>query len=1054
MRNLTKTIAAVSMLAPVSAYPLGIGEIKLHSALNQNLDAEIALMLAEDESISDVMVRLAPPEKFDEAGVPWSYFLSKIKFEAVVQADGSAIVKISSKEAYREPFLDFLLEVSWTNGNLYREFTVLIDPPVAYTQPVVPVIQKTKQEENLEVEEIVEETIVVEEATEGSSDVITEVTFNQAPVMDGPTKNGDTLWEIAEDTNSYEDVSIEQMMMAIYEANPKAFYKDNVNALMVGRVLDIPEKELILKMSRKQALIAFTKHDKEWKGRVAVKPKEQEPDSDSDTKLILEAPVESEIPETAIVESEKAASTDNVVEAETETETETEAAIELTTSEETLALIARMEQLEQKLASMQKVLIFKDKEIAALQVLRQEKPATVPEKAPKPEESISEIKVDSKTEQPSGKEVKQVIKTDPKVIKKPEVKPAKKPKVKPAPKPVIQPEPESDFMPDFMTMLIGGFGTVILALLGLMWWRKKNSVDEIDTESMFAAASEISFPDSAASDLSLSAIDDDASSYDVGTVGESSFLSEFTPSDFDAFDSDQNEVDPISEADVYLAYGRYQQAEDLMRQAIEDQPERDECKLKLLEIFYANEDKTAYEEYATKLVSEGKNSEQEFWGKVAEMGLELEPDSSLYTEQAVDKATFETKGAEEVTEDSIENSVDESMAANNQSEGESLGPLESDNEAEFDLSVFDEDKEEPEDEATATDNQSELESVETAEPDNEAEFDLSVFDEDKEEPEDEATATDNQSELESVETTEPDNDAEIDLSVIDEDNVESESQAEEKTEDANLDFDLSVFDIDESKQTDDSETKPNTEEIESVDFGLDSSVDDAPVEIEKKAEAGEIESLDFGLDTTPEAELDSDVGKDESPENYDFLEEESVPTSIATESTSPSEEPEAEEAESFDTFDLDTTKPNDDTGDVIELNSEVDEDESLENFDFSADESVPASVDTESTGTSDEPDAETAESFETFEFDFDLETDTPESEPEPTSAASAIDALHDFDEGVSDLTDMDELETKIDLAKAYVDMGDSDAAKSIAEEVLIKGNDEQKKIAQEIIDQL
>ena len=163
MHNLTKTIAAVSILAPASAYPLGIGDIKLHSALNQNLDAEIALILSADEDISDVKVRLASPEKFDEAGVPWSYFLSKIKFEAVVRADGSTIVKLSSKEAYREPFLDFLLEVSWANGNLYREFTVLIDPPVAYTQPVIPVIQKVEQEENSEVKEIIEEVEEVEE---------------------------------------------------------------------------------------------------------------------------------------------------------------------------------------------------------------------------------------------------------------------------------------------------------------------------------------------------------------------------------------------------------------------------------------------------------------------------------------------------------------------------------------------------------------------------------------------------------------------------------------------------------------------------------------------------------------------------------------------------------------------------------------------------------------------------------------------------------------------------------------------------------------------------
>jgi pilus assembly protein FimV len=112
VRNLTKAITAISLLAPVSAFPLGIGDIRLHSALNQNLEAEIALHVSAGENISNLRVKLAPPEKFDEAGVPWNYFLSKIKFETVKAANGATIIKVSSKEALREPFLDFLVEVS------------------------------------------------------------------------------------------------------------------------------------------------------------------------------------------------------------------------------------------------------------------------------------------------------------------------------------------------------------------------------------------------------------------------------------------------------------------------------------------------------------------------------------------------------------------------------------------------------------------------------------------------------------------------------------------------------------------------------------------------------------------------------------------------------------------------------------------------------------------------------------------------------------------------------------------------------------------------------
>ena len=95
---LTKTLAVVTLLAPTSSHSLGIGEIKLHSALNQNLDAEISLTLS-GENVSDIKVNLAPPEKYDEAGVAWTYFLSKIKFETVSLSNNAAVIKLTTKEA-------------------------------------------------------------------------------------------------------------------------------------------------------------------------------------------------------------------------------------------------------------------------------------------------------------------------------------------------------------------------------------------------------------------------------------------------------------------------------------------------------------------------------------------------------------------------------------------------------------------------------------------------------------------------------------------------------------------------------------------------------------------------------------------------------------------------------------------------------------------------------------------------------------------------------------------------------------------------------------------
>lgn len=897
MRNLTKTLAAVSLLVPASAYPLGIGEIKLHSALNQNLDAEIALLISENENAAEVKVRLAPPEKFDEAGVPWSYFLSKIKFESVTRHDGSTIIKLSSKEALREPFLDFLLEVTWDKGNLYREFTVLVDPPAAYNQPIIPIVEKVEQpvDEVVETEEgqiveAVKEIVVVNELVDSEY---------------GPTTKTDSLWTIAERSNKYDDVSIEQMMMAIYDANPKAFYKDNVNALMAGKTLSIPEKEIIVKLSQKQALAAFKQQANEWKGRVSTKKADPKPlveKIEVNNQLELEAPVEAEIAEAVTVVSD--------VETVTEVSPEQESKIAIDSGNDaSTALQVRMEKLEQQLLMMQKMLVLKDEQIAALQHKKNDKPT----------ESVNELKpvvVDAKATSKPGDistETKPVVKTVDKEIIKPQPKPAVKPKpvAKPKAKPVRQPEPEPGFMDEYFTLVVGGAGAAILALLGWLFWRKRKIEEETDDESMFAAASEISLPDSDSSmdDLTSPVLDD--ASYDVGTVGESSFLSEFTPSDFDAFDTDQNEVDPISEADVYLAYGRYQQAEDLMRQAIVDQPGRDECKLKLLEIFYANENKAAFEEYATELVSAGKHNDSEFWPKVVEMGVELDPSSSLFSDSGVELANFEEEPSEKVQVAAVEDSDKNDLPAS-----QSL-----DEENDFDLSIFD-----------------------TEESDSTA-----VAEESKEE----------------------------------------------------LDFDLSVFDLDDSSdeksQADADDTGSNTEEaLETVDFDLSTVTSDS-VEEEKPEQVSadeEIESFDFNLDS-------SDLN------------------------TEPEEKPEVEEVE------------------AIDLSAELDSELSLDDFNFSLDDEADAPAEPKESEGDSKPASESAD-FDDFDFDFDLEV--------PTTPAA--DASAELGGGVSDLTDMDELETKMDLAKAYVDMGDPEAAKAIAEEVLEKGSQEQKQAAQAIIDQL
>lgn len=853
MRKLTKAMALVSLMTPTSVLPLGIGDITLHSSLNQALDAEIALMLAPDENPSDITVKLAPPDKFDEAGLPWSYFLSKIKFDLVPTSDKRAVVKLSSTEVLKEPFLDFLIEVSWPKGRLYREFTVLVDPPATYQQPVMPVpsdygVTTAEQEYARVVERPVMPVQRREEVRQPS------------PGVYGPVGRNETLFSIASKVRPSSDVSVEQTMIALFESNPGAFYQNNVNALMAGARLKVPDREVIIKLPHRQAMAEFARQNQVWRGQVVAQAEPPVEEEVVESQLRLVAPVQEEVDETERVVSGEV---DESLLPPVESARHDEEA----SAGEDAELRARLEKLEEQLAVMQQMLAIKDEQLAAMQHKKQLEDV----EAPRPPVAPPPTK---------------------------ETTPPPRPAVKP-PQPVAN-EPISDFLDSFYYAIIALFGVGLFG--GLAWWwsRRRQAEEESDTDSMFAASSQISLP---ASDDELNLLSAEEAAYDVGTVGESSFLSEFTPSDFDAFDSDQHEVDPISEADVYLAYGRYQQAESLIRQAIDENPENDDYKLKLLEIFYANENKEGFESYANELKQAGKHENIDFWAKVTEMASEISPGLALFA------ANFETREDVEVEQATEQVTRDADVVGEDE---------------EIDDDRFD--------------------------------FDLPSFDE-------------------------PESEAEQAFSRDEEEEVEKK--------DNSLDFDLEGFDF-------------SVPEIE-----------DRPLEDEKKQESSELEKS---------SQYDNQIEFDLSPPIQEAGEEKADAV-------------DSKEIESFDFESFDT-----DTESKFDVASALDD---IGEFDVSFGEEE-AKVDANEKSGSTKPDKDNLG----FDFNFDFDLDSTPKRVEDDSFPDELDL------GVSDLTDMDEFETKIDLAKAYIDMGDSDAAKEIATEVLDKGNPEQKKIAQSILDEL
>ena len=582
MRNLTKTLAMLSLLAPASGHTLGIGDIKLHSALNQNLNAEVSLVVSAGENASDIKVGLAPHEKFDAAGVPWASFLSKITFSTVVGAKGSMLIKLSSKEAVKEPFLNFLLEVSWPKGSLYREFTVLLDPPAAYG----PVLTRSETVES-------KPAVILQRPSKLSRPVSAGRSLSVVNEY-GPTRKNDTLWKVAERAGSQVDVSVEQMTIALYEENPHAFYKDNVHALSAGKTLKIPKREDALKRSKKQALVELNRQTAAWKSRSPIKTvstKKTMPDN----QLTLAAPTAAEVIENVIVAPKNEPVTAKQTVDATPPTRPKSIDDEITRAAPPIddALQNKIVELEKQLSIMQQIVALKDQQLATIQNRPQVKPVAQTEPA-------------------------QTTPDQTEVVKQ---KPAQT-----ATPPVLQPEAVSSS--NTYALWLGGGSVGILSLLGWLWWRKRKNDEKSANSGLFTPSNINEAPD--LKDYFSTAIEKESAN-NADAVSASSLFKE---SSFGKFDIDQDEIDPVSEADVYLAVGRYQQAEELMRDVIKEQPDRDECKLKLLEIFYSTENNLAFEAYANELAQAGKKDDIAFWGKVAEMGRDICQSSTLFSSGA------------------------------------------------------------------------------------------------------------------------------------------------------------------------------------------------------------------------------------------------------------------------------------------------------------------------------------------------------------------------------------------------------------------------------------
>ena len=231
VRQLLLGLASSSALYSGLVPALGLGEITLHSALSQPLDAEIELFDVGDLTAEDMRVRLAPAEVFSRSGVDRLYFFNDLRFTPLLRG-GKSVIRVVSTQPVREPYLNFIVEVVRPNGQLYREYTVLLDPPssaayrslaapAASTVPVsVPAVTRA---------EAVEPTrpAVLPAAQQG----------NRYSVV-----SGDSLWKIAERLAAEAgQVTPQSLMLDMYALNPQAFINGDINRLRAGAQLLLPD---------------------------------------------------------------------------------------------------------------------------------------------------------------------------------------------------------------------------------------------------------------------------------------------------------------------------------------------------------------------------------------------------------------------------------------------------------------------------------------------------------------------------------------------------------------------------------------------------------------------------------------------------------------------------------------------------------------------------------------------------------------------------------------------------------------------------------------------
>jgi pilus assembly protein FimV len=598
---------ASSCLFYSGADAAGLGKITVLSALGQPLRAEIELTAVSSDDAGNVVPKLASPEAYKQANVGYNNSLASLTFS--IQERGSRhYVLVTSPQSVNEPFLEILVELNSSSGKLVREYTILLDP-VDMQASNAPLSSSTGT--TVSTQANVTTTPLATTQQQPAAPVASRPATaapaasnnnNAAPSENGATyqiKNGDTLGKIA---NQYkpQGVSLEQMLVALQRTNSAAFIDNNMNLLRSGRILTIPDAAEIERTNQAEAkkiVLAqsndfntyrnkFAAQVEQAKPEKAVEPKKT--DSGKITAKVTEAPT----PVNEAKDKLKLSKAQQQELADKKALEEDKIAKQRALD----AANARVKELEANTAKLQTILDLKNKAAASAK--------NAPAAAPVPA-TVPAVVATAPVATPASMPV-----ADTSAV-------ASKPVVKPRPKVVAAPAsaPEPGIVDNLMKYLPYGAAVLaILGLLGLMASKRKKKASHFDDESLLTGSS-----------IKTNSLFGSTGGQSVDT-NNSVFNSNFAPS---ASQLDANEVDPVAEADVYIAYGRDEQAEEILKEALRTQPDRQAVRVKLLEIYAHRKDTRTFETVASELygMTGGEGAD---WAQAASLGIIIDPQNPLY----------------------------------------------------------------------------------------------------------------------------------------------------------------------------------------------------------------------------------------------------------------------------------------------------------------------------------------------------------------------------------------------------------------------------------------